>query len=64
MCHILASGEAVNGLQRHVVAAVGAVVRVSYDGKPYGEYPLVTLEPVAVAGLFRRSWDTLRLWLK
>jgi D-alanyl-D-alanine carboxypeptidase (penicillin-binding protein 5/6) len=40
------------------------VVRVSYDGKPYGEYPLVTLEPVAVAGLFRRSWDTLRLWLK
>ena len=40
------------------------VVRVSYDGKPYGEYPLVTLEPVPVAGLFRRSWDTLRLWLK
>jgi D-alanyl-D-alanine carboxypeptidase (penicillin-binding protein 5/6) len=40
------------------------VVRVSYDGKPYGDYPLVTLEPVAVAGVFRRTWDTLRLWLK
>jgi D-alanyl-D-alanine carboxypeptidase (penicillin-binding protein 5/6) len=40
------------------------VVRVSYDGKPYGEYPLVTLEPVGVAGVFRRTWDTLRLWLK
>ena len=40
------------------------VVRVTYDGKPYGEYPLVTLEPVAVAGVLRRTWDTLRLWLK
>jgi D-alanyl-D-alanine carboxypeptidase (penicillin-binding protein 5/6) len=40
------------------------VVRVTHDGKPFGEYPLLTLEPVAAAGLFRRTWDTLRLWLK
>jgi D-alanyl-D-alanine carboxypeptidase (penicillin-binding protein 5/6) len=40
------------------------VVRVTHDGKPYGEYPLITLEPVAQAGFFGRSWDTLRLWLK
>ena len=40
------------------------VLRVTHDGKPYGEYPLITLEPVATAGLFRRTWDTLRLWLK
>jgi D-alanyl-D-alanine carboxypeptidase (penicillin-binding protein 5/6) len=40
------------------------LVRVSHDGKAYGEFPLVTLEPVAVAGFFRRTWDTLRLWLK
>jgi len=40
------------------------VVRVSHDGKAYGEFPLITLEPVAVAGFFRRTWDTLRLWLK
>jgi D-alanyl-D-alanine carboxypeptidase (penicillin-binding protein 5/6) len=39
-------------------------LRVSFDGKPLGEYPLVALEPVATAGLFGRAWDTLRLWLK
>ena len=39
------------------------VVRVTHDGKPFGEYPLITLEPVAEAGFFGRSWDTLRLWL-
>ena len=40
------------------------VLRVTHDGKPFGEYPLITLEPVATAGFFRRTWDTLRLWLK
>jgi D-alanyl-D-alanine carboxypeptidase (penicillin-binding protein 5/6) len=40
------------------------VVRVTHDGKPLGEYPLITLEPVAAAGFFGRTWDTLRLWLK
>jgi D-alanyl-D-alanine carboxypeptidase (penicillin-binding protein 5/6) len=40
------------------------VVRVSHDGKPFGEYPLVALEPVALAGILGRTWDTLRLWLK
>lgn len=39
-------------------------LRVSFDGKPLGEYPLVALEPVATAGLLGRAWDTLRLWLK
>jgi D-alanyl-D-alanine carboxypeptidase (penicillin-binding protein 5/6) len=40
------------------------VLRVTHDGKPFGEYPLIALEPVAAAGFFRRTWDTLRLWLK
>ena len=40
------------------------VLRVSHDSKPYGEYPLIALEPVAQAGFFGRTWDTLRLWLK
>ncbi|HJT60140.1 MAG TPA: D-alanyl-D-alanine carboxypeptidase family protein [Burkholderiales bacterium] len=40
------------------------VLRVTHDGKPFGEYPLIALEPVAQAGFFRRTWDTLRLWLK
>ncbi len=39
-------------------------LRVSFDGRPLGEYPLVALEPVANAGWFGRAWDTLRLWLK
>jgi D-alanyl-D-alanine carboxypeptidase (penicillin-binding protein 5/6) len=39
-------------------------LRVSYDGKQVGEYPLVALEGVGVAGIFGRAWDTLRLWLK
>ena len=39
-------------------------LRVSHDGKPIGEYPLVALEGVGVAGMFGRAWDTLRLWIK
>ena len=39
-------------------------LRVALEGKPYGEYPLVALEPVAAAGFFGRAWDTLRLWAK
>lgn len=40
------------------------MVRVSLDGKPIGEYPAVALEAVPVAGLFGRTWDTIRLWFK
>ena len=40
------------------------MLRVTHDGKPFGEYPLVALEAVAQAGFFGRAWDTLRLWLK
>jgi len=39
-------------------------LRVSLEGKPLGEYPLVALEAMPEAGIFRRGWDTLRLWLK
>ena len=39
-------------------------LRVSFDGKAVGEYPLVALEAVGTAGIFGRAWDTLRLWLK
>jgi D-alanyl-D-alanine carboxypeptidase (penicillin-binding protein 5/6) len=39
-------------------------LRVTLDGKPLGEYPVVALEAVAVAGIFGRAWDTLRLWVK
>ena len=40
------------------------VLRVSMDGKPIAEAPLIALESVALAGVFGRTWDTLRLWLK
>ena len=40
------------------------VLRLSLEGKPVGEYPVVALEAAASAGLFGRAWDTLRLWLK
>jgi D-alanyl-D-alanine carboxypeptidase (penicillin-binding protein 5/6) len=39
-------------------------LRVTHDGKLVGEYPLVALETVKVAGIFGRAWDTLRLWVK
>ena len=39
-------------------------LRVTLDGKPVGEFPVVALEEVPAAGLFGRAWDTLRLWLK
>ena len=40
------------------------MLRVTLEGKPYGEYPLVALEQVGAAGLFGRAWDTLRLWTR
>jgi serine-type D-Ala-D-Ala carboxypeptidase (penicillin-binding protein 5/6) len=42
---------------------VGAL-RLTFEGRPYGEHPLVALEPVAAAGLLGRAWDTLRLWVR
>jgi D-alanyl-D-alanine carboxypeptidase (penicillin-binding protein 5/6) len=40
------------------------LVKVTLDAKPVGEYPLVALEEVPLAGLFGRAWDTIRLWFK
>jgi D-alanyl-D-alanine carboxypeptidase (penicillin-binding protein 5/6) len=39
-------------------------LRVTLDGKPLAEYPVVALEAVEPAGFFGRAWDTLRLWFK
>lgn len=40
------------------------VMRIELDGKPYGEFPVVALEEVPVAGIFGRGWDSLRLLFK
>ena len=37
-------------------------LKVSFDGKPYGDYPVVAVEAVPVAGIFGRMIDTVRLW--
>jgi D-alanyl-D-alanine carboxypeptidase (penicillin-binding protein 5/6) len=37
------------------------MLRVQLDGRPLGEYPVVALENVDLAGYFGRAWDTLRL---
>ncbi|MBI3431331.1 MAG: D-alanyl-D-alanine carboxypeptidase [Hydrogenophilales bacterium] len=36
-------------------------LRLTLDGKPLGDYPLVALHDVGVAGIFGRGWDSLRL---
>jgi serine-type D-Ala-D-Ala carboxypeptidase (penicillin-binding protein 5/6) len=41
-----------------------ATLRVDHDGKPFGEYPVVALESVEVAGFFRRTWDAIALWFR
>lgn len=40
------------------------MLRVSLDGKPLGEYPVVALDSVPASGFFGRAWDTLLLWFK
>jgi D-alanyl-D-alanine carboxypeptidase (penicillin-binding protein 5/6) len=37
-------------------------MKVSLDGKPYGEYPVLALEGVEEAGFFGRMVDSVRLW--
>ena len=39
-------------------------LKVMVDDKPIGDYPVVALDDVPVAGMVGRSWDALRLWLQ
>ena len=55
--------------EQPLVAPVSAgqrvgIVKVTLDGKSIGEYPVIALENVPIAGLVGRAWDTLRLWWK
>jgi D-alanyl-D-alanine carboxypeptidase (penicillin-binding protein 5/6) len=40
------------------------VLRVELEGRSYGEYPVVALEQVPLAGILGRGWDSLRLLFK
>ncbi len=37
------------------------LMKLTLDGKLYAEFPLVALEPVPLANLFSRGWDSIRL---
>ena len=39
-------------------------LKLTLGDKPWGEYPVVALEAVPVAGILGRAWDTLRLWFE
>jgi D-alanyl-D-alanine carboxypeptidase (penicillin-binding protein 5/6) len=54
-------------LQQKLVAPLAkgtkiGVAKVSYDGKPVTEIPVVALEEIPQAGFFARLVDTVRLW--
>jgi D-alanyl-D-alanine carboxypeptidase (penicillin-binding protein 5/6) len=53
--------------QQPLLAPVSAgqvvgTLKVSLDGKPFGEYPVVALDAVPVGNIFGRAIDTVRLW--
>jgi serine-type D-Ala-D-Ala carboxypeptidase (penicillin-binding protein 5/6) len=41
---------------------VVGTLKVSLEGRPYGEYPVLALDDVPVAGAFGRAIDAIRLW--
>ena len=38
-------------------------VKLSFDGKPLAEYPLVALETVGIGNIFGRTWDSIQMLL-
>jgi D-alanyl-D-alanine carboxypeptidase (penicillin-binding protein 5/6) len=36
-------------------------LKLTMDGEPYAEYPLVTLTPTPLANVFSRGWDSMQL---
>ncbi|MDR0379953.1 MAG: D-alanyl-D-alanine carboxypeptidase [Candidatus Accumulibacter sp.] len=45
-----------------VAGQVIGTLKISLDGRPYGDYPVVAIDAVPVAGIFGRMIDTVRLW--
>ena len=43
---------------------VGSIKISTAGGAVVATVPLVVLEPVALAGIFGRAWDAIRLWIK
>jgi len=40
------------------------LVKISLEGKPVAEFPMIALEDVPLASLLGRTWDSIRLWFK
>ena len=40
------------------------LVKISLEGRPVAEFPMIALEEVPLASLFGRTWDSIRLWFK
>jgi D-alanyl-D-alanine carboxypeptidase (penicillin-binding protein 5/6) len=43
---------------------VGTVKITTAGGAPLANLPLVVQQPVELAGILSRSWDSLRLWIR
>jgi D-alanyl-D-alanine carboxypeptidase (penicillin-binding protein 5/6) len=43
---------------------VGTIKIATAGGTPVASVPLVVMEPVALAGIFGRAWDAIRLWIQ
>lgn len=41
-----------------------ATLKLTVDGKPYGDYPVVALSEVPVAGMLGRAWDNIKLFFQ
>jgi D-alanyl-D-alanine carboxypeptidase (penicillin-binding protein 5/6) len=39
-------------------------LKMTVDGKPLLQLPVVALEEVGQASIFGRAWDSMRLWMK
>ena len=44
-------------------SAVGTL-KLAVNGQPWGEFPVVAVEEVPVAGLFGRAWDSIKLYFQ
>jgi D-alanyl-D-alanine carboxypeptidase (penicillin-binding protein 5/6) len=50
--------------QGQQVATLKLFLDTDGEMRPFGEYPVVALETVPVAGMFGRAWDTMMLWFQ
>jgi len=61
--------KAVLESQQPLFAPIGVgqrigTMKLTLDGKPYAEFPVVALEAVTLAGVLGRGWDSIRLLFK